>query len=427
MYVGFRHGEETSPITLRHFAPQYLVAVVARTQLLARDMIRRFSFVCFLVCGSVTSLSLLRRRQKTASTVFLGASRRNVLLIGGGLLSSNSLLSPVNAVDTGLIADVPMIRLKLPQEGFGREYVVIQLMIQKQGPYDFMVDSGLSTEMITPHLQQELHLESAVSGFQGIVAGGNTASTKTTQLDGASLCCGQFANGQKLFPLSQLTAIITDFPQEHIDPSRNVEGMLGMELLSQFDVDFDFPNNRLRLYKPGTAATKDPSLIPIPAVVINETGLIGIRLHAPKATNPVLAFLDCGASFSVVNWSAARLLGLPSKEDSIYRRGPAISAIGVDGRAIQMPVVSAELNFAGDIIRENGKPVGFQSPPPDFKNWQTKVAVGDLGVFPSLLGDGERAYLGPAALIGLDILSQRRLILGSGPPGTRQRKVWIGK
>ena len=32
----------------------------------------------------------------------------------------------------------------------GREYVIIQLYIQGKGPYDFMVDSGLTTELITP-------------------------------------------------------------------------------------------------------------------------------------------------------------------------------------------------------------------------------------------------------------------------------------
>lgn len=32
----------------------------------------------------------------------------------------------------------------------GREYVIIQVYIQGKGPYDFMVDSGLTTELITP-------------------------------------------------------------------------------------------------------------------------------------------------------------------------------------------------------------------------------------------------------------------------------------
>ena len=38
-----------------------------------------------------------------------------------------------------------------------------------------------------------------------------------------------------------------------LDPAHDpVEGMIGMEVLEQFDVDFDFPAGRLRLWKPHT-------------------------------------------------------------------------------------------------------------------------------------------------------------------------------
>lgn len=50
------------------------------------------------------------------------------------------------------------------------------------------------------------------------------------------------------------------------DPDHDpVEGMLGMELLSLFDADFDWPAGRLRLYKPGEGAA-----------VAQEAGLIEV-------------------------------------------------------------------------------------------------------------------------------------------------------
>jgi hypothetical protein len=73
-----------------------------------------------------------------------------------------------------------------------------------------------------------------------------------------------------------------------------------------------------------------------------------------------------------------------------------------------------------------GKPNGFQQPPSSWKPWdEVDLAIGDLPVFPSLLGDGTRPFLGPAALLGLDVLSQRRVILESGGPGTRRRRVFV--
>jgi hypothetical protein len=57
-----------------------------------------------------------------------------------------------------------------------------------------------------------------------------------------------------------------------------------------FDVDFDFPNNRLRFYKAGTADTS--GLVEIPAVVINESLLIGVRISTPEGnTQPIVGFL----------------------------------------------------------------------------------------------------------------------------------------
>ena len=56
-----------------------------------------------------------------------------------------------------------------------------------------------------------------------------------------------------------------------------------------------------------------------------------------------------------------------------------------------------------------------------------QLAVGDIPAFSTILGDGREPYKGPAALIGLDILSQRRIILETAEPGnySRQRRVWV--
>lgn len=337
----------------------------------------------------------------------------------------------------GLLADLPMVRLKLPRGGFGREYVALKLRIDGKGPYEFMVDSGLTTELITPHLTNILgRTVDSKSRLSGLAAGGSTVSNPLIQLEGVSLCCGNFAasgdaddsSGDGGLPLPPLTAVITDFPQEHIDPAHDpVEGMIGMELLEMFDVDLDFPNNRIRFWKPGTADAS--GLVEIPAVVINESLLIGIRVTSAGrgGQQPFLGFLDCGSTFSCVNWKAANLLGLPPKNDPLYDMGPAVAALGVDGRPLTLPTTKARLDFLGDaIIDSNGRPVGFEPPPKQWNAWDpVQLAIGDIPVFSDILGDGKTPYQGPAALIGLDILSQRRVILEAGTGRTRARKVAV--
>ena len=322
------------------------------------------------------------------------------------------------------LADVPMIRLRLPQQGFGREYVVIQLKLNGQGPYDFMIDSGLTTEMITPHLQQVLNIKVGGNSVRGLTAGGEKSSA-LAELDDVVLMCGASAECQEL-KVSNLHAVITDFPQEHIDPNHDVEGMLGMELLSRFDVDFDFPNNRIRFWKPGTA--NKMGLDEIPAVVINETGLIGIRLSTPGAKQPILAFLDCGATFSCMNWKAAELLGLPPKSDVGYKNQPAVAALGIDGNMMTLPVVKQTLTFSGEVQTDptTGIPTGFAPPPSEWKPWDPiQMAIGDIPAFSTILGDGRTPFQGPAALIGLDVLAQRRVLFEAARDVSRRRRVFV--
>jgi hypothetical protein len=385
----------------------------------------------FFLVQTITSFTLSPigvHQQSRYKTELSNWPRRDVLggVLGGAMFFGGAPKGARAALKTGPVADLPMVRLKLPQAGLGREYVAIKLKIDGKGPFNFMVDSGLTTELITPHLQQSLGIAAGNKKQAGLAAGGGTVANSLIDLDTASLCCGKIQGGGEEFKLPKLHAVITDFPQEHIDPAHNVEGMLGMELLSLFDVDFDFKNNRLRFWKPGTADTT--GLVEIPAVVINESGLIGIRLSVPGANQPILAFLDCGSTFSCMNWKAAAQLGLPPKNDPSYAKGLTVYAVGVDGRLLELPIVEHQkLTFTGDIEKDSsGKPIGFVPPPKNWKDWDpVNLAVGDLPAFSSILGDGVTPYDGPAALVGLDIIGQRRVILEAGRDKTRRRRVFV--
>ncbi|KAL9188117.1 hypothetical protein ACHAXT_006495 [Thalassiosira profunda] len=380
-----------------------------------------------------------RRRR----ALFGGALSSLPFFAGGGEKRPN-VAATAAAKSSGVdderpVADFPMRRLRLPKGGLGREYVIIQLYIQGKGPFDFMVDSGLTTELITPHLQQVLHLDKT-SGItkQGISAGAVGQSQSLIELNDVSLCCGTFADGKEFFDLpGPLHAIVTDFPQEHMDPSHDpVEGMIGMEVLERFDVDFDFPAGRLRLWKPHSVqnVAKKAGMATVDAVVVNETRLLGFRIASQSAprdgkgnvvAQPFLGVVDCGASFSVVNWAAAALLGLPPEGDGSYRKNPAVAGIGVDGRPQLLPTTKVGLTYCGNAVKE-GNAMSFEGPPKEWRPWnEVPLAIGDLPVFTQLLGDGRTPYRGPAGVIGLDILTQRRVILETDVAG-RKRRIYVG-
>ena len=365
------------------------------------------------------------------------ASRRHVLqsavaaslgaAASPSLAASAAVSASPSTTKSSLLADLPMIRFRIPGSG-SVSYVGVQVCVQGQEkPVEFMIDTGLTLEMMTPHLRDQLGLKSERTALQGLSAGGTSAGTNLVTWKGASLCDGKDQN----LPLPELHAIVTDFPQEHIDPKHDpIEGMLGLEMLSQYDVDLDFPAGRVRLYEPGTARkTIGSKLVEIPAVVINDTGVLGIRLTTGDKQQPVLAILDCGSTFSAVNWKATAFLGLPtSPNDAAYQKGPRLLAVGIDGRPIQLPTISQSLTFAGEARTDaQGQLKGFELPPAPWKPWKpVLLAVGDLPIFPELLGDGRTPYTGPAALVGLDLLGQRRVILESaGQSRTRRRRLFV--
>ena len=391
--------------------------------------------------------------------------------------------------DTNLLADLPMVRLKLPPGGLGREYLALRVRVGHHGPYTFIVDTGLTTELITPHLREQLSVPSPTTEtsastttgdrsssspkttIRGLAAGGVTNNPLVELRDVAIVAAGGegggFGDEQRIPVPGVLHAVVTDFPQEHMDPAHDpVEGMVGMEALRMFDVDLDFPAERIRLYKPGTVGTTGVAtrarLVKIPAVIINETGLLGIRVTTATATatattttttttshstetiqsqqqqqqqqqqQPILGVLDCGATFSVINTAATRYMGLPSdtRNDPLYKRNPVVAGVGIDGRPITLSSAPTKFTFVGDVISDptTGRPTGFGPPPPIWEPWDmVSVAVGDIPAFSTILGDGVTPYQGPVALIGLDVLAQRRVVLESVPPNspTRNRRVWV--
>lgn len=61
--------------------------------------------------------------------------------------------------------------------------MVVQLTINGEGPYDFMVDSGLTAEIITPELQQHLGIRSSNRKVAGMAAGGSSAAGDLVRTD----------------------------------------------------------------------------------------------------------------------------------------------------------------------------------------------------------------------------------------------------
>ena len=310
------------------------------------------------------------------------------------------------------LAELPMKRLKLPKGAAGNDFVAIPVKIDGQGPFDFMLDTALMSEIITPELQKALGIsDDNAMKVEGLAAGGSKGEEKLVMLEGVSL------SEEGDIELPPLHAIVTDFPEEKIDPAHTVDGMLGIETLELFDIDFDFPAGVVRLWPAGTAASvaEEAGMISVPAAIVNdETYLLAIRITSEKSLQkqrqPFLGIVDVGASFSTCNWEAAKLLEELPKNKIAYIGSPTVMAVGVDNKPIPMPMKDVTLTFLGGASQNEDGKVEFEQAPSEWKPWnKVKIGIGDLPVFSLALGDKDHPFIGPAAVVGLDILSQRKL------------------
>jgi len=384
------------------------------------------------------------------------------------------------------LVDLPLRRLKLPKGSVGRDYVLVPIDFPGEaGTQEFMLDSGLTLEMVTPALASRLGLKR--SGRATGAAVGATRQYEVVALEGASVA------GVPL-PLNlKLHATVTDFPQassrllgctlrarstrcltdsrpclhsrrfwqpleqhpfsgrfhinyaacccflrrvklfcnkEHLDPTHDVSGMLGLEFMEAFDVDLDFPKQRLRLWRRGDGAAKarlDPKLVEVPAALL-PGGVLGVRVAGAAQKQPFLGIVDCGASFSTLSPGAASLAGVEASSPNAGSQTRLVG-VGIDGRPLPLPLADkpAALRLVGNpgASSRGGGPGGAASAFPVLAALpEVRCAVSQLPVFYEVLG-AEAG--GVAALIGLDVLAQGRLLFAApSGDGGRARSIFWG-
>ncbi|CAJ1393119.1 unnamed protein product [Effrenium voratum] len=210
-----------------------------------------------------------------------------------------------------------------------------------------------------------------------------------------------------------LHATVVPFTQEQLAKAQGIEldGMLGQLPLYQdfaVEVDPEAQQLTLRVAKEAQQAALQAGMRRLAGIDL-PSRLMGVEVFHASLTEGagssvhVPALVDSGSANSVVNWPAASLLFGIKQGDKIVRDAPRIRAIGVGGGTIDMPLLRFSIGLVGE---------GDSLPPSP-----VRVAIGDAEVFAEIFGREESGGwpfglgtkpLKPAALIGQDVLSQRR-------------------
>jgi hypothetical protein len=190
--------------------------------------------------------------------------------------------------------NVNSVTLRLIQ----RSQIVVPVMINLTGPYDFMVDTGAQVTIVDPALAAALNLPQI--GTAGVAAVGSYARVPLVRLDSVE------AGSQMV---ADVSAAIQDLGQTQLADHR-VRGVLGGNFLEHFDLLIDYSHGFLCFDGSMQMRSKMRGVqIPMIALPITQQNLsqkLIVPVHIPgiekrqlllqldSGTNAPLLFQACG-------------------------------------------------------------------------------------------------------------------------------------
>jgi predicted aspartyl protease len=129
-----------------------------------------------------------------------------------------------------------------------------------------------------------------------------------------------------------------------------LDGVLGTDTLSSFDIDLDLPGRRMTLYQEQSCAAASPAWAQ-PYVRIAAGRSPSNRLYFPVQLDGrrITALFDTGAQFSVLSTRTALALGV---SEAVLARDPAVTMRGADGEQLSSHAHRFfRLEVDGEVIR----------------------------------------------------------------------------
>ncbi|CAI5458241.1 unnamed protein product [Closterium sp. Yama58-4] len=281
----------------------------------------------------------------------------------------------------------------------------LESLVAGKGPFDFLLDTGSSTTLVSPDFAYGTIGLSTNEGRMTQGLGGMGPEGK----QGRELLLPDVRLGE--FRFGPMQAVVLDLQYTGLPGS--VAGIVGLSFLSALDMDFDFPSSTLTIMHSGAALaaagkwTAGGTIPPPPsAAAAASQGLDfeGLAMLAP-ATVPFnlptvqisvngkhleTAILDMGSGLSLITTAVASRAGVTPSSIGVA------SMVDVGGGTTQMGGAIADLF----LITKQGGPAGTSGGRIPFTSHP--MIVGDL---PAL------AVMGTGAVVGMDVLKRTRCVV----------------
>jgi predicted aspartyl protease len=307
------------------------------------------------------------------------AYRYRMSLAAFGLLGALIIAEArATAAEPVPIAAAPDAALAQPLEILPSGHPVVLVSIDGGAPKRFVIDTAASSTTIMPKLRAEM---------PGLIA-----KLSDDPLDGAAgrsdvetAVVKQVEVAGHVFRSPELM-LLPPGPTDHL----GVDGILGADIIADFVVELDIPGRRWRMTPRVAAGMLEGAPASVPFALDDmRAPRLNIRLNGVE----VPAILDTGARGTILNWAAAKAIGITSESPGVVK---ATDIKGATNHA--MPSVEAVIDMLS---------IG------DAKVAGRKVRIADLPVFKVLGFSLDQ----PAVILGIDMFADRRFVIDH--PGLR--------
>lgn len=273
---------------------------------------------------------------------------------------------------------VPAAVAAQPLEILPSGHPVVLVSIDGGAPKRFVIDTAASTTTIMPKLRAEM---------PGLVA-----KLSDDPLDGAA---GRSDVETTLVKQIEVAGHVFRSPELMLLPPGptdrlGTDGILGADIIADYAIELDIPGRRWRMTPKVVATTLDG----LPAsVAFTLDDMRAPRLKISLNGVEVPAILDTGARGTIINWAAAKAIGITPDSPGVVKATDIKGATNHAMPSVEAPIAALTIGEA----KVEGK----------------KVRIADLSIFKVLGFTLEQ----PAVILGIDMFADRRFVIDH--PGLR--------
>ncbi|HEX3415479.1 MAG TPA: retropepsin-like aspartic protease [Stellaceae bacterium] len=217
----------------------------------------------------------------------------------------------------------------------------IVTLIANGAPLTLLLDTGAEWTIVTPAAAKRIGAQTPRIEFDRQIRG-LSGSLATNEVELRSFTAGDVA-----LPWRRLRVASLNMPSVFSGP---LDGVLGADTLSSFDVDLDLPHHRMVFYGKQSCASAAPAWAePYATISARKTFSSHLSFPALLDGRQIDTFFDTGAQLSVLSSKAAVALGVT---DAALSRDRATVTLGAAAERLNSHLHRfSHMEVGGEVVR----------------------------------------------------------------------------